>query len=179
MLLVLSLLACAARCGSGATEGTQVNSGGDAPVGTEDAGATPAGQDGTTSSPGEPPGEQDHEQVARNQVTGFLSLVREERYLEAWKSVSWMMKESYDWEDFLAVAGKLQMEEMPCIDEEDVEAMEPTEGHVGIGPKDLEVSGFLVRYACEDGEERILILYLDWSRGGISPPGGVASFWWK
>jgi hypothetical protein len=49
---------------------------------------------------------------------------------------------------------------------------------VGLGPKDITVDGFLVRYSCEQDDDRVLIIYLDWSRP-ISPPGGVASVYWK
>jgi hypothetical protein len=110
-------------------------------------------------------------------VTTFLSLVREESYQEAYDGSSYILREAYTYEQFLMVAGKLQMEEMPCFGDAEVQAMEPTSGHVGIGPKDISVKGFLVRYSCDD-QDRVLIILLDWS-GIVGQPSGVASLYWK
>jgi hypothetical protein len=124
-----------------------------------------------------PPAEPEPEEAARAQVVDFLDAVRAEKYEQAYETSSYVMKEVYTFDQFLMIAGKLEMEEMPCITDENVSAMERTTGHVGIGPKDIEVHGFLIRYACED-EARILFVLLDWG-GQWLPPGGVASVWWK
>jgi hypothetical protein len=66
---------------------------------------------------------------------------------------------------------------MGCIGAEDIEAMEPTTGNVGIGAEDIVVRGFAVRYGCGQERDRTLVIFLDWS--GEAQPGGVASFYWK
>lgn len=120
----------------------------------------------------------DPEAAARQTVTAFLGLIRQERYEEAYESTSHIMKQSYDYDTFLKVAGKLEMEELPCITDRDIEEMEPTSGHVGLGPKDVVVEGFLIRYGCGEDRDRVLVVFLDWSRM-MTPPGGVASMYWK
>ena len=124
--------------------------------------------------------EEEHEASARAQVVDFLADVRDEKYEQAYEASSFVLKKVYSMDQFLMIAGKLQMEEMPCITDDDVAAMEPTSGHVGIGPKDISVDGFLIRYGCTPGGEkdRFLIIYLDWN-GSWTPPGGVASLYWK
>lgn len=128
-----------------------------------------------------PPTDEEQEARAMVQVEAFLDDVRDERYEQAYEASSFVLKEVYSFDQFLMLAGKLQMEEMPCITDGDIAAMERTTGNVGIGPKDVEVEGFLIRYGCtQEGEKdsRVLFIYLDWS-GGWSEPGGVASVWWK
>ena len=127
--------------------------------------------------PVKPPTEEEQAERARQQVLDFLDAVRSERYEEAYEASSFMLKNVYTFDQFLMIAGKLEMEEMPCIADEDVAAMEQTSGNVGIGPKDVDVEGFLIRYSC-DGQDRILFIYLDWG-GEWTSPGGVASIWWR
>jgi hypothetical protein len=147
------------------------------PVETEPVQATPDGAAPAAQETPAPPTEEDQEATARTQVADFLDAVRTEKYEQAYEEGSFLLRDVYSFDQFLMIAGKLQMEEMPCISEENVSAMERTTGHVGIGPKDVEVHGFLIRYACGD-EARILFVLLDWG-GEWTPPGGVASVWWK
>ena len=128
-------------------------------------------------APPKPKTEEEQAEIARGQVVTFLDSVRAEKYEQAYEDCSWVLKKVYTYDQFLMIAGKLEMEELPCITIKDIEAMEQTTGHVGIGPKDIEVAGFLIRYEC-GGEKRILFIYLDWG-GQWDPPGGVASVWWR
>lgn len=163
--LLIVILAIGTRCGSRHKETTQ----------------SPPEPPPPEASPGQASNlspEEQNEAEARAIVKEFLGHVRQERYEEAYESASYIMKKSYTYDQFLMVAGKLEMEELDCITDEDIDAMEPTSGHVGLGPKDIVVEGFLVRYSCEDGPDRLLIIYLDWGRS-IAPPGGVASMYWK
>ncbi len=118
-----------------------------------------------------------NEAAARGQVRAFLHNVRIEDYRKAYDGCSPILKDSYTYDQFLMVAGKLQMEELPCILEDDIDAMIPTKGPVGLGPEDVEVPGFRILYACEgDGQDRALVVYLDWDLLHLEPSRGVASF---
>jgi hypothetical protein len=113
-------------------------------------------------------------------VVRFLEDVRAERYEQAYATSSPILTGSYTYQQFLMTAGKLQMEELPCVDEEDIEAMELVEGHVGLGPKDVVVSGFRIFYTCEgDDEPRTITVYLDMAPTHLAPPAGVASFFFQ
>ena len=60
---------------------------------------------------------------ARRMVEEFLGLIRQEKYAEAYESTSHIMKQSYDYDTFLKVAGKFEMEELPCISDQDIEEL--------------------------------------------------------
>lgn len=136
---------------------------------------TSAGQEPAVEPPADPL--EQNVKLAREQVEIFIENVRIEEYQEAYDACSYILKQSYSYQQFLMAAGKLQMEELPCVTDEDVRDMEPVEGHVGLGPKDILVSGFLVTYRCPgDQQDRALTVYLDFPPNHIVAPLGVASF---